>query len=82
MHELRDLGISMATLSLCLSSKEKLHQEYQWQISLLHLHLGRKDEERVTNMKTVTLEIHRGFSNINWFLATVSTTQLHAPCCM
>lgn len=58
MHELRDLGISMATLSLCLSSKEKLHQEYQWQISLPHLYVGRKDGERVMSMKTHTGDAH------------------------
>jgi len=47
MHELRDLGISMATLSLCLSSEEKHHQEYQWHMSFLYLHVERKrDGER------------------------------------
>lgn len=57
MHELRDLSISMATLSLCLPSKEKHHQEYEWQISILYPHVGRK-RDGVTNMKAVILEIN------------------------
>lgn len=44
MDELRHLGISMATLSLCLSSKEKPHQQYQWQACFLPLHVGKKQD--------------------------------------
>lgn len=82
MCELRDFSISMATLSLCLSSKEKHHQEYQWQISFLYLHVGRKRHRESDKYEGCHTWDTPFLSSINWFLATLSTTQLHALCCM
>lgn len=80
MHEVRDLGISMATLSLCLSSKEKHHQGYQWQISFLYLLIEKEGWRENDKYENLSYLIYTFFSSINWFLAPVSTATLSLIC--
>lgn len=78
MH--RDLCISIATLSLCLSSKEKHHQGYQWQISFLVWRNKEcwRENDKFEKFSYLIYAFFFFLSRINWFLATVSTIQLHA----